>query len=594
MQINNEKLSSPPVIFCLYMLAACLCILAFRLIFPGELSPLPVFSRSWGLIQGLLGIIALFPALAFSALVVPFGIAGEENKRPGSSTHFFQRMTKPLITAISAAVLYALLFFLILPLAQNYEENLRFRGDIFHLAKERAQAHRQAGEWIEASQFIGVCDKMWANSPEISSLRTEVNIRLGELRHKGNEWTTGTDSARKMNSASVSALPGQGQPVDAADAIAMGELALKEGRLFDAHWLATLGERLARAGGLERTKATQLAARAWNQIESQQPNSIERSVSSIYRLKLSGYEAMVSGDWIRAYYIFKELLAQTPNDPDAEKFFAASEKGTKEVAFFIDEMEITLGNTLTNTLFSLPGGSAGQGRSVMRVASLSATPDCAYGTGIEYMVFDFNANLLLSLQAPYVKFLPITLNDQPKVVVLMRTLDRNDRSKRWEPIWNAENKTVYAPETAQITLDVDYETFLMLSEMRQGIPSMYIDALFAASGIAGEMGYIPEVFEAEFLNRLGACLFFLPMAVFSIVIGWRLRAKTRSRYFLVLSLPVLPLVFNGVTYLYRNIFNNIGISLIYNLNYSTAFGIFIAILVVSFLLSLIILAAQRD
>jgi hypothetical protein len=123
---------------------------------------------------------------------------------------------------------------------------------------------------------------------------------------------------------------------------------------------------------------------------------------------------------------------------------------------------------------------------------------------------------------------------------------------------------------------------------------MYIDALFAASGIAGEMGYIPEVFEAEFLNRLGACLFFLPMAVFSIVIGWRFRAKYRSRYFLILSLPVLPLVFNGVTYLYRNIFNNIGISLIYNMNYSTAFGIFIAILVVSFLLSLITLAAQRD
>jgi hypothetical protein len=84
------------------------------------------------------------------------------------------------------------------------------------------------------------------------------------------------------------------------------------------------------------------------------------------------------------------------------------------------------------------------------------------------------------------------------------------------------------------------------------------------------------------------------MAVFSIVIGWRLRARYRSRFFLMLSLPVLPLVFNGVTYLYRNIFNTIGISLIYNLSYSAAFGIFIAILVVSFLISLFTLAGQRD
>jgi hypothetical protein len=230
----------------------------------------------------------------------------------------------------------------------------------------------------------------------------------------------------------------------------------------------------------------------------------------------------------------------------------------------------------------------------MRLDSLSATPDYAYGTGLQYMVFDNNAGLLLNLQAPYVKILPITLNDQHQVIILMRSLDRHDRTMRWEPEWSAENNTVYIPETAQITLNVDYETFLMLSQMRHGLPSMYIDALFAASGIAGEMGYIPEVFEAEFLNRLGACLFFLPMAVFSIIIGWRFRAKYRSRYFLVLSLPVLPLVFNGVTYLYRNIFNTIGISLIYNLGYSTAFGIFIALLVVSFLLSLIILAAQRD
>jgi hypothetical protein len=46
--------------------------------------------------------------------------------------------------------------------------------------------------------------------------------------------------------------------------------------------------------------------------------------------------------------------------------------------------------------------------------------------------------------------------------------------------------------------------------------------------------------------------------------------------------------------LYRYIFNTIGISLIYNLSYSAAFGTFIAILVASFLLSLIVLAAQRD
>ena len=596
MDDNKEKLSSAPVIFIGYVVIASLCILLFRFIFPGEPAPLPVFFRNWRLIRGFSDIIALFPAVAFSALVVPFGIASEESNYTSFSQHLFQRMMVSVITAIGAAGLYAVLFFLALPLAQNYEDNMRFQGEVFHLAKERAQIHRQEKDWLEASQFIGICDSIWENSPEIAALRTEIEIEIEreQAQHERNEWAADV-SARNVNSASVSAIPSQGQPLNASDAIALGEVALNEGRLFDAHWLATLGGRLARAGSVESTKAAQLAARAWNRIELQVPTEIETSLHSIYRLKLSGYEAMVSGDWIRAYYIFKELLDLTPHDPDAENYFKASEKGTKESAFFIDEMEVSLGETLTGAIFSLPGNSGrGQDRSVMRVASLSSALDYAYGTGIEYMVFDSSARPLLYLKAPYAKILPITLDGQPQVLVMMRALDRHDRTRRWEPEWEAQNKTVYYPETAQVTLNVSYETFLMLSEMRQNLSSLHIDALFAAAEIAGGMGYIPEVFQAEILNRLGACLFFLPMSVFVIIIGWRFRAKIRPRYFFVLLLPILPVVFNGLTYLYHTILNTVGISLIYNFGFSSALSIFILILVVSFILSLISLAAQHD
>jgi len=594
MQINKETLSSPTVIFFAYIIAACVCILGFRLIFPGETAPLPVFSRDWRLIIGLLDILALFPALALSALVVPFGIASDENNFSGFSGQFFQRMAAPIITAICAAGLYAVLFFLVLPLTQNNQENLRFKGEMFRLAKERAQIHRQAEDWLEASQFIGICDSIWEDSPEIAALRADVEIQIEKLQYEENGWAA-DDSAKDLNSASVSALPGQGQPLNASDAIALGETALSEGRLYDAHWLATLGGRLTRAGSVESTKAAQLASRAWNQIESQLPTSSEKKIHDIYQLKLSGYEAMVSGDWIRAYYIFKELLDLTPADPDTENFFKASEKGTKESAFFIDEMEVSLGETLTGTILSLPGFlSKGQERIVMRVASLSSAPDYAYGTGIEYMVFDSNARPLLYLQAPYAKFLPITLDGQQQVLVMMRALDRHDRTRRWEPEWSAQNSAVYQPDTAQITLNVNYETFVMLSEMRQSLPSLYINALFAASDIAGKTGYIPEVFEAEILNRLGACLFFLPMAILAIIIGWNLRARQRPRYLFVLLLPILPVVFNGLTYLYRSVLNTIGISLIFNWGFSAALAIFIVILVVSFLLSLVLLAAQHD
>jgi len=594
MEINKETVSSPPAIFFVYIVLASLCILIFRLIYPGEAPPLPIFAHDWRLIRGALDIIVLFPALAFSALVLPFGIASDEKSYRSFSQHLFQRMMSPLITAICAASLYAVLFFLALPLTQNYEANLRYRGDIYYLAKERAQAHMKAEDWLEAAQFIGLCESIWENSPEIAALRSEIDMNLEDLLIEEHSWAD-DDSGRSVNSASVSALPGQGQPMDAGDAIAMGETALREGRLFDAHWFGTLGRRIAKPGSPEVNAAARLAARAWNQIELQRPTNAQREAFSIYRLKLSGYEAMVSGDWIRAYYIFKELLSLTPKDPDVEKFFKASEKGTKESAFFIDEMEISLGETLTGTVFSLPGRlNREKERSVMRVASFSAYPDYAYGTGIEFMAFDSRAQLRFSLKAPYAKFLPITLDGQPQVLVMMRALDRHDRNKRWEPVLDMQNSAAYYPDTAQITLNVSYETFLMLSEMRQRLPSLYINDLFAASGIAGEMGYLPEVFQAEILNRLGACLFFLPMAVIVLIVGWNLRAKYHPRYLFALSIPLLPLIFHGLTFLYRTVLNTIGVSLIYNFGFSTAFAVFIAILSLSFVLSLVVLAAQHD
>jgi hypothetical protein len=590
---SKETLQKPWVIFIIYVIVGSLFILIFRMIFPGEVSPLPVFSRNWSLIRGLIEILALFPALVFSALVVPFGIVSEDEYFTRFSPRLFQRLMPPLFTAFAASGLYAILFFLVLPMAQSYEENLYFKGETYRLAKGRAQVHAEAGEWLEASQLIGICDVVWQNSPELTMLREEIEVQLEEMRFMENRRIIGTASGERPNSANVSAMPGQKEPLHAADAIAMGETALGEGRLFDAHWLAIVGSRIAKAGSPEKIEADRLAARAWNRIESLQPTIDERRVSSLYQIKMSGYEAMVSGDWIRAFYIFKELVRQSPTDPDAVNFLAASEKGTREVAFFIDAMDLSPGESLTNVLFSLPVIQGKQGRSVMRIASLSARPDYAYGLGIEYMMFDSNAQLLLSFDAPYAKILPIMIDGQQQVLIMMRALSSHDSTLRWEPEWNIYGEIPYYPDSAQITLDIDYETFLDLSEMRQRLPSMPINELFDISKTAGEMGYITQVYEAEILNRLGTCLFFLPMAVFIIIIGWCFRARQRPRYFFVLLLPILPLIFNGMAYLYRIILNTVGISLIFSLGFSIALPLFIAILVLVFIISLVTLAAQR-
>jgi hypothetical protein len=590
MKSNSLARHSPLFLFGVYVIVASLIIMIFRYIFPSENPPLPIFAQNWKMVRALIDIITLFPALAFSGLVFPFGMPSEDDFFEGEETpqNLFRRFQTPIVTAILAAAFYALLFFLVLPLAQNSEKNMRFQGELYKLAKYRAETHRKAHEWIQASQFLGISNSVWKNSPEMDDLRVEIKTNIDRIEASGRQ------QGERPNSASISSLPGYKEPVDAGEAIYMGEEAFKKGQFLDAHWLATVAVRIARPGSPEVDKAANLAAKAWNQIEVLQTSAGEERAHALYLLKKSGYEAFVSGDYIRAYYIFKEHAAKSPNDPDTKRLLEASEKGTKEKAFFIDEIGVTLGDTQINTILSLPVVENGlPGRSVIRIAHLSSTPDVAYGSNIEYMAFDNQSRLLFSLSAPNVKILPITIESRPQVHILMRALDRNSPSEHTEPVWDIRNADLRHPDDAQIILDMSYETFLEVVKLRQGLSSLRINELYTAARMADKAGYIPQMYEAEIFNRFGGCLFFLPMSIIAIAMGWYFRARRQPRYLFVPLLPVFPIVFSGFVFLYRKVISIIGTSLILAVGFSNAFTLLIIFLALSFFISLIILVKQR-
>jgi hypothetical protein len=600
-QFKPRTLLSPPGIFIIYMAASCLVILGFRFIYPGEPAPLLLFSRSWRLVRGLLDFIAFFPALTMSALVIPFGMAAlHEEEYTSFSPRFFQIITRPVITAISAVAVYGLLFFLALPIIQDREANMRSQGNLYRLARDRARFHSGEGEWPEASQFISLCERIWPNNPEMAGLKNQALIYMEDRRFEEDEERAAARAERAGDNrnAGLSAIPGQPQPVDVTEALTLGEAALGDERYFEAHWLATLGERLAKPESPEAAHAARLAGQAWNRIQSLAPRARESRLYSIFRLKQSGYEALVSGDWIRAYYIFQELLELSPDDPDAANFFAKSEQGTKEAAFFIDELE--LGETLSGAVFSLPLDKVrgGPGRAVLRFTGLSNFPDYSFGLGFEYMSLDGEARPVSRLEAPYAKILPLRVDSRPQTLILMRALDRYDKNRRWEPSWSADPALPPSPDQAvlgdvQLLLDISYEDFLLLSRIRQGLDNLQMGELFSAARNLGSSGYLPQVFEAEMIFRLSVPLFFFPMAILAIIAGWRFRAKKRPRYLFVPMLPVLPLVFNGLVHLYRNLLNTVGIWTVLSLGFSLALAVVIAVLALLFIFALIFLAAQH-
>jgi hypothetical protein len=154
-RVGKERLFTGTGIFILYMLASFLIITAFRCVFPGETAPLDIFSVPWRIIRGVLDFISLFPALTMSGLVIPFGLTPRDDEEAYSrfSLRFLERVKVPVIIAVCSAIVYGLLYFLALPVAQDFQSNLRYKGQIYRLSRDRVRRFSAEENWQEASQF---------------------------------------------------------------------------------------------------------------------------------------------------------------------------------------------------------------------------------------------------------------------------------------------------------------------------------------------------------------------------------------------------------------------------------------------------------
>jgi hypothetical protein len=581
---------SSPLLFIFYLLLSSLAVLGFRYFFPGEAPPLPYFARSWNLIQGVFELLSLLPAFIMSALVFPFALHPQNGSEAARfSFRFFQRLKGSIVAAICASLVYGLLFFVVQPLVRDFRADLKSRGLFFRLAQGRAREHAERGEWPQAARFIGFCELIWPESPEIEELRREANVQLAEIAGREQAELAEALVEEDYWESVFSGVPDRRKPLSAAEALSMAETAWREERFYDAHWLATLAERLARPGSPEAGEAPRIGALAWNSMASLAPNARDRELYSIYRLKQSGYEAMLAGDWIRAYYTFLELRKLSPGDPDVINFLAQSEREAKNVAFFIEEIETRVGEILTGAVFSLPVSSpGGEGRGVLRFAALSVFSDYAFGFEAEFISFDPENRILSHFTAPYVKVLPITVNSQHRTLMLMQVLDRYSRDRHWEPRW-----IVPAGGDKQMILELDYDTFYLLAKLRRGMDDLSLGQLFNSAKSLETYGYIPQVFLSEIIYRLSEPLFLLPMAILAIIMGWRFRALKRPRYTLIPMLFILPVVFNGLVYFYRYILNILGIWTVLSLGFSAALLIYTAGAGILFVFALVMLASQH-
>ncbi|MDR0598173.1 MAG: hypothetical protein LBG14_06675 [Treponema sp.] len=589
-------------IFAAYMAVSFIVILAFRFVFPGEDAPLENFFLPWRFARGIADFIGLFPALVMSALVIPFGFTIDDDAGFARfSPLFILKIQGSILAAIIASACYGLLFFAVLPMAQEAQSAMLHKGELFRMAKQRAELHAAQREWEEARRFLNICENIWYLSPPMERLRQSILIGAESIPGDRQPGGGARESAAWANGSGA-----QRKPVrDAREALSLARAALAEERSYDAHWLASLALRLAREGSMEAREAVRVASLAWNAVSSLEPGIREARSYSLYQLKRQGYEAMIAREWIRSYYIFRELSEQTPDDPDVANFLAMSREGAAGVAFFIDELEGTIGQNLTNPVFSIPlapsartlgesalsGESSFGGRAVLRAESLLTYPDYSYAIGLDLIAFDGNNAPLYEARAQYAKFVPMTVRGKDRLVILLRALDRYDETVRWEPVWEGPGRPDLGD--AQIALDASYEHFLRLSKTRLRADGLFWGDLLTMGRDSGNYGYLPQVFQAEIIRRVAQPMVLLPLSILAILIGWRFRAAAKPRFLGLPMLGIIPLVFDGAAQFIYELSGLLGLALLLSLGYSPTLGFFVGGSLILFILSLILLAAQH-
>ncbi len=588
-----------------YSVFTFLLIAAYRFLIPGTAEPLPPFAFLWRFTAAVADFVSLYPAIALSAVVASFGFGGYDGGASEArfSPRFLESMTKPLITVIVAAALYALLFLLALPISLDVRTSMEAEGRLFRDAKALAESETEAERWREAARSMATCERIWPNSAETEAIRDKLRIGLEQLLREGGEPPEAAPQVRSetgQGDSSGPSLPGTRRPLNATEALALASGALRTGHPFDAHWYATLARKLARDGSPESATAAALAASAWNSVSSMAPDVADKAAFAVFKRKREGYQAIEASDWIRAYYIFSELSGKVPNDPDVVNFLALSKQGAERVAFFADEASAAIGSVETGALFSIPRRD-GEGRDVVYARSLNRFADASYAEGLEVISLTGDGTLRYALEAKYAKFVPFTVEEAdsggadhrpvPRTVLLLLALDRQDESVSWPPSWRGKGR----PDAVgtRLILDVSFEDLALASRARRGVDVMPLNDLDDSAKRLGAFGFVPEAFRAELLRRYSEPFAFLTLAIMALALGWRFRSPRGAGTLGLAMLVVLPLVFDLPIRFFRIVASTTSTAFVLALPFGAAIAAALAFQGLVLIAALIYLAGQR-
>lgn len=287
-----------------------------------------------------------------------------------------------------------------------------------------------------------------------------------------------------------------------------------------------------------RGDAQRLAAETEDRIALLGLSSEDRQRRNLAAKKIDAYQSLMSGDHLRAYALFSELLWSSP-DAEIRRYAAEAEQKLRTSAFYLEEMDDTLPITL-GTPFAF---AIDEGKSVLTVCqatSITHRNHDLFFTDFR-MVRMESDKVTASLEAPFAKLheSPPGENGKGKNTLYFRAVNKTNPSQFHDPVIVGK-----FPQNFDNLFDVPFSTSEVLLASKAIAEPEGLDILSMPDAMAAmeKLRRDPAPIALALAERITSPLAMLTLLFFGIPVGWALRSPKPERPSLMMRLASVVIV----------------------------------------------------
>lgn len=350
---------------------------------------------------------------------------------------------------------------------------------------------------------------------------------------------------------------------------------------FGAHYYSQTALSAISPRDINCAELKHISADAWNHI-SQAKEAGTTDEQKIFAQKLSGYNALMEQDNLKAYYIFKMLSLSSKKislDPDVVRYLEIAEERLQNQYFFTDETVNLQGfESAGNIYFKITGQDGGVTVYFIKGVTNAGTKNglIQYLRGLSVYTLDFEGNYISGSYTPYAKMTAVStelfddelkkefgIADGIKYVpyILLNSVDRNREGEIHTPqVLKGDSPSA---NDGFIILPVEFTDFSLLKSVSGGVESMGLQEVYRFVPKAEKYGFVEEVFRQTLVNRLLYPLFMLICMVCVGIGAWhgRISADGVFKFKWIIVFPLLSFVLLCAYYLSHFVFRMINYSL---------------------------------